>query len=242
MVVQEYQHNEEQPRTPDFLNAADFAVVEEEGNMRNNKFSLKPALLILLAVMLVSYACTSVEDSTRTGTLLVVNSVTGFAGGEQGEESTPLLSDTCDNSDGEPQDPDLCTVFNDNAEIDFAVQFLQNPPAPGGSFINDMVVNRYRVDYIRPNGRNTPGVDVPFGIDGTMNIRVPVNGTANASIVVVRHEAKREPPLSNLDIEPGEGVLTANAQMKFFGQDLAGRTASAIGFLEIHFANYGEGE
>jgi hypothetical protein len=208
--------------------------------MRNNKFSLKPALLILLGVLLVSYACTSVEDSSRTGTLLVVNSVTGFAGGEQGEESTPLLSDTCDNDNGVPQDPDTCTVFNDNAEVDFAVQFLQNPPNPGGSFINDIVVNRYRVDYVRAGGRNTPGVDVPFGIDGTMNMRIPVNGTATASIVVVRHEAKREPPLSSLDIEQGEEVITANAQMKFYGQDLAGRTASAIGYLEIHFANYGE--
>lgn len=210
--------------------------------MRKNKFSLKPALLILLGIMLVSYACTSVEDSTRTGTLLVINSVTGVAGGEQGDESTPLLSDTCDNPSGQPQDPDLCSVFNDNAEVDFANQFLQNPPSPGGSFINDIVVNRYRVDYVRAGGRNTPGVDVPFGVDGTMNIRVPVNGTAIASIVVVRHESKREPPLSSLDIEQGEEVITANAQMKFYGQDLAGRTASAIGYLEIHFANYGEDE
>jgi hypothetical protein len=212
--------------------------------MRNKKFSFKPAVLILLALILFTYACTQVEeDAGRTGSLLVVNSVTGFAGGENGEEGTPLLSDTCDNSSSEPQDPDLCSVANDNAELEFGNQFLQIGPGAGlggPTFLNDIVVNRYRVDYIRPNGRNTPGVDVPFGIDGTMNMRVPSNGTAAVSIVVVRHQAKKEPPLSNLDIEQGEEVLTANAQMQFFGQDLAGRTASALGFLEIHFANYGE--
>jgi hypothetical protein len=212
--------------------------------MRNTKLSFKPAVLILLALMLVTYACTQVEEEAgRTGSLLVVNSVTGFAGGEDGDEGTPLLSDTCDNPSTEPQDPDLCSVFNDNAELEFGNQFLQIGPGAGlggPTFLNDIVVNQYRVDYVRPNGRNTPGVDVPFGIDGRMNMRVPSNGTAVVSIVVVRHEAKREPPLSNLDIEPGEEVLTANAQMKFFGQDLAGRTASALGFLEIHFANYGE--
>ena len=209
--------------------------------MRKNKFSLKPALLILLGIVIVSYACTPDQLSTRTDTLLVVNSVTGFAGGEQGEESTPLLSDSCDNPNGSSQDPDTCSVFNDNAEVDFGNQFLQNPPDPApSSFLNDIIVNRYRVDYVRSGGRNTPGVDVPYGIDGTMNMRIPINSNAVASIVVVRHEAKREPPLSSLDIEQGEEVITAQAQMKFYGQDLAGRTASAIGYLEIHFANYGE--
>jgi hypothetical protein len=218
----------------------------EEEDMRNNKFNFKPAVLILLAVMLVSYACTRVEENAgRTGSLLVVNNVIGHEGGVNGTPGTPLLSDTCDNPNGTPQDPDTCTVFNDNADIEFANQFLQIGPGAGlggPTYINDIVVNRYRIDYVRPNGRNTPGVDVPFGIDGTMNIRVPSNGSASTSIIVVRHQAKREPPLSNLDIEQGEGVLTANAQMEFFGQDLSGRTASCTGYLEIHFANYGEGQ
>jgi hypothetical protein len=96
------------------------------------------------------------------------------------------------------------------------------------------------VDYFRSNNRNTPGVDVPFGIDGTMNVRVPVDGTAIGSIVVVRHTAKREPPLAELDSGTSEGVITVNAQIKTFGADISGHSVSATGFLEIHFANYGE--
>jgi hypothetical protein len=191
--------------------------------------------------MLVTFACTRVEDNTRSASLLVVESITGIIG-QDDSESTPLLSDTCDSPADQPQDPELCGVFNDNAEITFSNQFLQIGPGTGQgtSFLNDIIVNRYRVDYFRSNGRNTPGVDVPYGIDGTMNVRVPVDTNTTGAILVVRHEAKKEPPLSELDNGPSEGVITAQAEIKFFGQDLSGRTVSATGYLEIHFGNYGE--
>lgn len=208
-------------------------------------FNVKAALLVLIAVMLVSFACTRVEDNTRSASLLVINTVTGIIGQSQ-DNGNPLFSDTCDSTlkQNPSQDPEFCTTFNDNAEIEFSNQFLQVGPGAGfgNSFLNDIVVNRYRVDYFRPNGRNTPGVDVPYGIDGTMNLRVAVNGTSTGSITVVRHEAKAEPPLVFLDNEDTEGVITAQAEIKFFGQDLAGRTVSATGFLEIHFGNFGEQE
>jgi hypothetical protein len=207
----------------------------------------KPALLLLIGVALFAYACTQVEDNTRSGSLLLIDSVIGEPGGPGETEGAPLLSDTCDSTLAEnpTQDPDLCTVFNDNARIGFSNQFLQVGPGNGvgsPSFLNDIIVNRYRVDYFRANNRNTPGIDVPFGIDGTMNIRVTINATADGSIVVVRHVAKREPPLSDLDNESSEEVLTANAQIKTFGADISGHTVSATGFLEIHFANYGESQ
>ena len=207
--------------------------------MRVKGLNLRPAVLILLALSLLGYACTRVEDNTRSGSLLVVEQVEGHSGDED-EDATPLLSDICENN---PPDELGCSVFNDNAIVTFTNEFLQIGPGSGSgspNFINDIIVNRYRVDYFRPNGRNTPGVDVPFGIDGTMNVRVPVNGVNSGDIIVVRHEAKNEPPLHELVDGQSEGVLTAQAQIKFFGQDLSGRTVSAIGFLEIHFAEFGE--
>ena len=211
--------------------------------MKSKYFEFKPAVLILLALTIITYACTQVEDNTRSASLLVVETVSGDPGGPGEEAGVPLFSDVCDNEDIEPQDPEFCTVFNDNAEVQFANEYLQIGPGSGvgnPSILNDIIVNQYRVDYFRPNGRNTPGVDVPFGIDGTMNLRIAINSSSGGSITVVRHEAKREPPLAELSSGTSEGVLTANAQLKFFGQDLAGRTVSATGFLEIHFANYGE--
>ncbi|HSE41740.1 MAG TPA: hypothetical protein VLH08_13335 [Acidobacteriota bacterium] len=208
--------------------------------MRTTNFKLKPALLILLAVALLGYACSRVEDNTRAGSLLVVENIIGFNGGDETEE-TPLLSDMCESA---PPGCDQCGVVNDNANVTFSNEFLQIGPGSGvgsGSFLNDIIVTRYRVDYFRPNNRNTPGVDVPFGVDGTMNVRVPLNGTAGASIVIVRHISKTEPPLSDLvQLGPFEGVITTQSEIKFFGQDVSGRTVSALGFLEIHFANFAD--
>jgi hypothetical protein len=207
--------------------------------MRVGSFNLRPAVLILLALLSIQYGCTRVEDNTRSSSLLVVESVLGLSGDEN-LTGSPLLSDVCENN------PPLelnCSRFNDNANITFSNEFLQIGPGAGivaPSFLNDIIVNRYRVDYFRPNGRNTPGVDVPYAIDGTMNVRVTVNGTGDGSIIVVRHEAKAEPPLAELLTGQSEGVITAQAEIKFFGQDLSGRTVSATGFLEIHFAEFGE--
>jgi hypothetical protein len=212
--------------------------------MNTKILKFKPALLLLIGVALFMYACTQVEDNTRSGSLLAIDSVDGLPGAPNIDAGSPLLSDTCDQTTMElppPQDPDLCSVTNDNATLHFSNTFLQIGSGSGvhdPSFINDIIVTRYRVDYFRANNRNTPGVDVPFGIDGAMNVRVPINGTADGAIIVVRHVAKREPPLAELDSGTTEDVITANAQIKTFGADISGHTVSATGFLEIHFANF----
>jgi hypothetical protein len=212
--------------------------------MKMKNLNFKPAFLLLLGLALLTYvACTEVEDNTRSASLLTVSQVVGAPGSPGETAGTPLLSDVCDNPNDASQDPDTCTVFNDNADVTLDNDFLQIGPGSGvGSpgFINDIVATQYRIDYVRPNGRNTPGIDVPFGIDGTMDIRVPVNGTKTVSILVVRHQAKREPPLSEITTGEGETVITANALIQVFGHDIAGRTVNATGFLEIHWANYGE--
>lgn len=207
--------------------------------MRMKNFSFKPALLILLAVVLVSYACTRVEDNTRAGSLLVVSNVIGVD--TSGQTGVPLFSDICERS---TQNNCACGIVNDDAQADFSNEFLQIGQGAGlgnGSFLNDIIVQQYRVDYFRPNNRNTPGVDVPYGIDGTMTLRVPIGGTATGVVTIVRHEAKTEAPLSDLvQLGPQEGTITANAQIKFFGQDISGRTVSAFGFLEVHFADFAD--
>jgi hypothetical protein len=210
--------------------------------MNMKKLSFRPAFLMILAVALISYACTEVEDNSESASLLVVSNVTGAPGGEGEDDGVPLLSDTCDNANDQSQDPAFCTVFNDDAEVTFDNEYLQLGPGSGiraPSFMNDIIVTQYRVDFVRSNNRNTPGIDVPFGIDGTMNVRVPVNGSITAPILIVRHVAKREPPLAELAFG-SESVLTANAQLRFFGHDIAGRNVTAVGFLEVHFANFGE--
>jgi hypothetical protein len=203
--------------------------------MSMKNFSFKPALLILLAVVLVSYACTRVEDNTRAGSLLTVSNVTGADG------TIPIFSDLCERT---TQNHCSCGIVNDNAEAQFTNEFLQIGPGANvgtGSFLNDIIVQQYRVDYFRANNRNTPGVDVPYGIDGTMTLRVPLGNSTRGIITIVRHEAKTEAPLSDLvELGPQEGTITTNAQLKFYGQDISGRTVSAFGFVEVHFADFAD--
>jgi hypothetical protein len=207
--------------------------------MSTGKFSTKMALMVLLMFLLFAYACTRLENNQRASSTLIVQEAVGIPGqeGGGGTEGVPLFSDVLTCND----DHTKCAVYNDDARVTLLNQYLQVGSGIGASpsYLSDIVVNRYRVDYFRPNGRNTPGVDVPFGIDGTMNIYVVTNSTSDATIAVVRHEAKKESPLVELLTGGQEGILTANAEMKFWGQDISGRTVSGIGYLEIHFANYG---
>ena len=58
-----------------------------------------------------------------------------------------------------------------------------------------ITVNRYRVRFLRADGRNTPGVDVPYGFDGAFTATVRCN-QCRACVHVVRNTAKSEAPLA----------------------------------------------
>ena len=104
--------------------------------------------------------------------------------------------------------------------------------------MQDIVFSRYRVTYIRADGRNTPGVDVPYPFDGVANFRIPVGGTAIRSFMVVRQSAKLESPLIELAGGGGSQVINTIARVDFFGTDLAGRQITVTGFLNITFGDF----
>ena len=51
------------------------------------------------------------------------------------------------------------------------------PTTPSAN--NDITIDRYRVEYTRADGRNTPGVDVPYAFDGAITVTI----TASADLV-----------------------------------------------------------
>src|SRR5215208_6983296 len=71
-----------------------------------------------------------------------------------------------------------------------------SPAAPTDN--NLVTITRYRVSYRRTDGRNTPGVDVPYGFEGAATVTVDGTGPAVLALEVVRVQAKQEPPLRNL--------------------------------------------
>jgi hypothetical protein len=88
------------------------------------------------------------------------------------------------------------TVFNDTVTATHALQ--REEPVATATLINAITLTRYHVEFRRTDGRNTPGVDVPFGFDGGLGVTIGPGTIAQVAIELVRHQAKLEPPLKNL--------------------------------------------
>lgn len=185
-------------------------------------------------VWLVS--CTAVEDDNTTNTLVTIVSMAG----SQADSTTfvtDLFSDvqTCTTTNNVR----VCSVFNDNGQVTMIAR--PKDQLRDITQFGDVVFERYRVTYIRADGRNTPGVDVPYPFDGAANFMVPITGEDVArSFLLVRHQAKLEPPLRNLIGLGGAVAISVLAQVDFFGRDVAGRAITVRGFLNITFIDLGD--
>jgi hypothetical protein len=182
--------------------------------------------LVVVGLAAALSACTpNFATQSNADVILRIIKITGNPGG-QGQEDGDFL-----NSDVDP-------VFNDNATIEFE-SILKNPAVTNVGLFNDILLERYEVVYKRSDGRNQEGVDVPYRISGGMATQVPAGGSGGAAIVVVRHQAKLEPPLLNLSA-PGGGalVLTVVAEITIHGRTTSGRAVTTSGLLTINFADF----
>lgn len=198
----------------------------------------------VLAAGLCVLSFTSCADLARTGSgpaYLIMESMSGSAGGGATFTSS-LLSDVqvlVDVTVGgvTTQQP---TIFNDlgRATIRAELKNSLTPTAP--SPINSITVNRYRVRYRRTDGRNTEGVDVPYGFDGATTITIPIGGTADVNFDLVRHQAKLERPLITLRGLRGLVFLSTIAEVTFYGRDQAGNEVSISGTIDVQFGDFGD--
>jgi hypothetical protein len=133
------------------------------------------------------------------------------------------------------------TVFNDIGQV-----VLRSVPKDIGNEIapatpssnNEITITRFRVVYRRADGRNTPGVDVPYAFDGAATGTVPPSGSLALSFEIVRHAAKMEAPLAALVFNPT--IITTIAEVTFYGQDRVGNEISVSGLIQIDFGNFGD--
>ena len=92
---------------------------------------------------------------------------------------------------------------------------------PGPSPVNAITITQYHVEYVRSDGRNVQGVDVPFAFDGA--VTVTVAGTRHRSpFTLVRLQAKQEAPLKALAFGGGANTITTVARVTFYGHDQTG--------------------
>jgi hypothetical protein len=136
-------------------------------------------------------------------------------------------------------------VINVNGRVSLRVALknpgtVASPLAP--STLNEITINRYRVRYTRADGRNTPGVDVPHDFDGAFTVTVGAQAGSEGTFILVRHQAKREPPLRNMWEGGGTRFLSVIADVTFYGRDQAGNEVEATGSISINFADYADPE
>ena len=181
-------------------------------------------------------------DLLRTGrgaSMLVVQRMEGTPGGG-GETSAFLLSDvqvlveTTINGVATK----VPTIFNDSLSATLAV--VPKNPAALATPTNSVTLTHYRVTFRRSDGRNTPGVDVPFGFDGGLGVTIESGSTAEVALELVRHQAKLEPPLKNLAGLGGQGFISTIAEITFFGHDQNGNDVSVTGRIDVQFGDFGD--
>jgi hypothetical protein len=200
-------------------------------------------LLASIALVAATSACGDVIRQGRSPVVLVIDRLTGTAGGSSGgTPSGTLRSDVVVNRTSPapctPASP-CPTIFDDGgqATIHLAPKNISLDLAPTTN--NQVTITRYHVTYRRADGRNTPGVDVPFGFDGAVTATVPETGsTVTLDFELVRHVAKEESPLVQLVNSPN--IINTIAEITFYGTDLVGNAVSVTGLMSIEFGNFGD--
>ena len=129
------------------------------------------------------------------------------------------------------------TIFGDAGRVTVTAS-MKDASITAPSTNNAVTFTRYRVSYARADGRNTPGVDVPFGFDSAATFTVAPGGTTVVGFELVRNISKSEAPLVGL--VANQDMITVIATVTFYGQDHAGHDVSASGNIGITFGNFGD--
>jgi hypothetical protein len=206
----------------------------------------KVGLLAVALLALLSVSCAS--DLTRTGrspAFVVIERLDAASGAKAQEFGSQLNSDvvTLVSQTVNGTQVKVPTIFNDMGRATLRLQ-LKNPGSqelsttPG--VVNEITILRYHVTFRRADGRNTPGVDVPYGFDGAVTATIPAKDTVSFAFELVRHSMKQEPPLKNMQNGGGANLISTIAEVTFYGRDQAGNEVSVTGQISVNFGDFGD--
>jgi hypothetical protein len=187
-----------------------------------------------------------VRDQGRAPAQPVISLLQAASGADPNKFGSTLFSDVITNL----TKPAPCsatspcpTTYGDLGEVTMQLILkdpgqINSPSSP--TDLNQVTFTRYHVAYRRTDGRNTPGVDVPYAFDGGATFTVPPSGNVKATFEIVRNDAKKEAPLVALG---NSGVIIGTiADVTFYGRDQAGNDVAATGSIQIEFGNFGDPE
>jgi hypothetical protein len=200
-------------------------------------------LISIAAVIAATVSCGDVVRQGSSPVYLSIDRLDGLALGK-GTAQSVLLSDVITNV----RTPDPCsaqkpcpTIFNDLGVVNLRAPLkdIGATATLSPTSNNDVTVTRIHVEYIRADGRNTPGVDIPYAFDAAVNWMIPGGGTLQGvDFELVRHAAKEESPL--VQLVNSDNIISATARVTFYGTDRVGNQIQAVGQIQIEFGNFGD--
>lgn len=202
-------------------------------------------VLTAAALAAATTSCGSAVRSSRSPVMLVVDSISGLRGAATaGTPVSNLVSDvyTIVTSGGLCTTTNPCpTIFGDSGQavVHIVLKDIGQPgTTPSPSTNNEVTVTRVRISYRRTDGRNQEGVDVPYGFDTATTATVSGTSTTTFGFPLVRSQAKEEPPL--MALRTNGQIISAIADVTFYGQDAVGNDVTATGSIAIDFGNFGD--
>jgi hypothetical protein len=201
-------------------------------------------LFALAALASSAISCGDVARSNRTPVIVFIDHIQAAQGNHTSDFRDVLLSDVITNVTTPPPctSTSPCpTIFADFGQITmhWDPKDPGNPTNPVVPSTNEQVTfNRYHIEYVRADGRNVPGVDVPFAFDGAATGTIQISSSLVLGFELVRHAAKQEAPLAQL--RNSANVITTIARITFYGRDGAGNDISVTGQIQVDFGNFGD--
>jgi hypothetical protein len=189
--------------------------------MKTTASTLK--ILAVLAGILALVGCNPIEKSSKSNSMLIVESITGK---------------TIDGTEGLILESDVSTTTSDSATVTLQAALLDpSQGVTGPSQYNDVTLTGYKIDYTLPDGTGVPGTDVPASIEGTSSsLLIKIGESKAVSFVAVLSSAKINPPLSTYVGSTAQHQIVAHCT--FMGHDGTNHPVQATGQLTIMFADY----
>ena len=205
--------------------------------------SVARRLVASVAVLAAASACGDVAREGRSPVYLVVDSLLAAQGNKPTPLTGTLFSDVITNVITPAPcsaDSPCPTIFGDSGSVILRAP-LKDPGATASlspTTNNEVTINRVHVAYSRADGRNTPGVDVPFGFDNAITGTIPAGGNLTIGFELVRNVAKQESPL--VQLKTSSNIVSVIATLTFYGVDRVGNAIQTTGQITIEFGNFGD--
>jgi len=195
-------------------------------------FSAHTAAAMLLAA--VATSCGQLQREGQGSSYLIVGAMDAAPGLDPSTFGGTLASDVLTVVNSAP------TMFNDLGRVRMVLAMkdpgtADSPTKP--TTANYITLTQYRVRFIRSDGRNVQGVDVPYGFDGGMTMTVG-ESEVSGSFTLVRNIAKDEAPLRALAVNGL--IISTIAEVTFYGHDQTGREMSATASISVDFGNFAD--